>query len=228
LNRYVEVPLKDQDLQGFDIAFDSSNNVYIVHNRGISKFTLEGTWLGNSYIIKPIYGIAITKVDGVDKIFITSKAYNGNSIFRLDTDLVIEKSYDIGGSKAYCPRIYQSALYVASALSSDKDIWKFNFDLDLISSSVSADPFVQYAISTCKPVSAVDMNPSIIMESIITNSRYGGGIQSNIISSADFSTIFSHCNTNNILVSILLDTQRPLLDWLDTIQAHYQGFLFLG
>lgn len=230
LNNYKDAPLGGQDLEGFDVAIDSNENVYIAHNRGISKFRLDGTWICNNYVfptdyVKPVYGVTIAQVDGIDKVFITATQWYGDSIFRMSTDLVIEKSYDIGNTTARCPRIHQGSLYVASNLSpvEDIDIWKFDLDLNFISGSKSVDSVVQYAIAI--PKSPNDMNFAEMIKELLTNERYGNYQASDLITE-DFDSAIAYCEVLGLKGSLIITEQKPLPDWLAYICTHFQGYFY--
>ena len=74
-----------------------------------------------------------------------------------------------------------------------------------------------------------DSNPSVTIKDLLTNDRYGAGLdESTWLNTATFDTAEDYCNDNGLLFSFNLDTQRPVLDWIDFINGHFQGFIFFS
>jgi hypothetical protein len=72
------------------------------------------------------------------------------------------------------------------------------------------------------------VNPVDVMLDIMTNNRVGGGINPDFIDMEAYQQAHDHCADNDIGVAIVLDTQKPMLDWMDFIQSHYFGFTRMG
>jgi hypothetical protein len=72
---------------------------------------------------------------------------------------------------------------------------------------------------------SADMNPADIIEDLITNDRYGLG-QPAIIHAAGLAKVRAYCYANDILISIKIDDRKPVIDWIDHILTHCNGYRF--
>ena len=74
-----------------------------------------------------------------------------------------------------------------------------------------------------------DENPALIIKDLLTNTRYGAGLdESTYIDSTSFDSVEDYCNDNDLLFSFVIDSQKPILDWIDFINSHFQGYLFMS
>ena len=72
----------------------------------------------------------------------------------------------------------------------------------------------------------LDVNPADIIETVLTNDVYGAGYSSGDLGSASFTTVRDYCEDNNLLISVALLVQKPVMDWIDYVNAHYGGFMY--
>jgi len=70
--------------------------------------------------------------------------------------------------------------------------------------------------------------PVDIVKDMIVNTQYGASLSSEYIHQATYNEVRQICIDNNIKISITLDTQKPLLDWVDYVNSHYCGYLYMG
>ncbi len=76
---------------------------------------------------------------------------------------------------------------------------------------------------------ASDENPAVIMKDLLTNDRYGAGIdESTYINTASFTAAEEFCDANGLRFSFAIDKLRPVLDWIDFINSHFQGYLYFS
>jgi hypothetical protein len=72
-----------------------------------------------------------------------------------------------------------------------------------------------------------DMNPADIIEEIATHNRWGARIDGGSwIHSASFLSCWNYWDSENMLLSIVLDDSMPWLDWVDYVLSHCDGFRF--
>lgn len=75
---------------------------------------------------------------------------------------------------------------------------------------------------------AETINPLDIVIDVMTDARCGGGVDSSLINEVAFAEARKECEDNDVKIAVSLDTQRPMLDWLDFLQGHYFGYAKLG
>jgi hypothetical protein len=106
-------------------------------------------------------------------------------------------------------------------------------DMGLINSADYAMSFyayqtpraVQVPFSSQQP-SRFDMNPADIIEDLVTHERYGARLTAADYNSTKLAAVWSHWQTNSMLLSLSINDSRPWTDWLDYILAHVGGFRF--
>ena len=70
-----------------------------------------------------------------------------------------------------------------------------------------------------------DANPAVIIKDLLTDPRYGAGIdESTWIDTASFTAAEEFCDANRLRFSFAIDRLRPVVDWIDFINSHFQGF----
>ena len=74
----------------------------------------------------------------------------------------------------------------------------------------------------------VDANPADIIYDLLTNSRYGAGISPAWVDKASFVTIHDYCEAEDFLISIVIDQQKFVGDWIDHINTYFRGFIFMS
>jgi len=76
---------------------------------------------------------------------------------------------------------------------------------------------------------AIDINPAYVIKDLLTNTRYGAGIdEATFIDATSFAEIETYCIANSLLYSFAIDAQKPILDWIDFINSHFQGYLYMS
>ncbi len=76
---------------------------------------------------------------------------------------------------------------------------------------------------------ASDENPAVLIKDLLTNDRYGAGIdESTWIDTDSFDAVETFCDANGLRFSFVIDAQKPILDWIDFINSHYQGYLYMS
>ena len=71
-----------------------------------------------------------------------------------------------------------------------------------------------------------DANPADIIYDMCVNHRYGASIPPDYINSTSFVQIHQYCQTNDLLISVSIDSSRSILDWIQFICSHFGGFPF--
>ncbi len=71
-----------------------------------------------------------------------------------------------------------------------------------------------------------DENPAWIIKELVTNPAHGAGISLDDINSTSFDSVSVHCSAEDIKISILINKQKPLWDWVDFICSHFGGYRF--
>jgi hypothetical protein len=70
-------------------------------------------------------------------------------------------------------------------------------------------------------------NPVSIIKDLLTNTVYGAGVSESKLDADAFLEGQIYCSNNDFLVSIVLDTQKPVTDWIDYILSHFCGYLVM-
>jgi len=70
-----------------------------------------------------------------------------------------------------------------------------------------------------------DMNPADIIEDIIENTRYGVG-DTTILDDTSLTAAHDYWETENMLISVVLNETRPWIDWVDYILSHAGGLRY--
>jgi hypothetical protein len=73
------------------------------------------------------------------------------------------------------------------------------------------------------PPSTIDITPPEIARTILTNDLYGMGIDSDDLGS--FTDAIDFCTTNDIKISILLDSEMSTLDLLEHLCSYHNGYI---
>src|SRR5450759_3894931 len=76
-------------------------------------------------------------------------------------------------------------------------------------------------------VAVLITNPALQIKDLLTNTVYGAGIPLNRIDETSFSKIAEYCEDNDFHISIVLNDQRPITDWIDYILSHFCGYLVM-
>jgi hypothetical protein len=79
--------------------------------------------------------------------------------------------------------------------------------------------------STSTSTGTFDMAPPDITEDILTNDLYGLGLSSSKLDSGVFAATKSYCETNSLLISPIFDSQISVLDALQHIISHHNGYI---
>ncbi|MHC4276953.1 MAG: phage tail protein [Planctomycetota bacterium] len=69
-----------------------------------------------------------------------------------------------------------------------------------------------------------DVTPPDVSEDLLTSSLYGLGLDSGVLDAGEFNISRTYCNNNDLLVSMLFNTQISVLDILDYIAQHHNGY----
>lgn len=219
------------------IGVDNAGNVYTSGGKCVYKFLNDGTYL-ITHNLDNWGNLSNIFVKGdTSEIYVTGQHQTTNkSVWKLSADLTaVIATY--GGYLSYNISLDMdgTTLLIANSTASAGDNGTYNIiklkvsNLAFISGIYLNDTAFKHVTRqklTKEP--PFDMNPADILEDVVTNKRYAGGISSGIIQPAYLETVFNHCDTNEIEISILMDDQQPLLDWLDYIQSHYCGYAKLG
>jgi hypothetical protein len=72
--------------------------------------------------------------------------------------------------------------------------------------------------------SAVDENPGKMVYDLATQNRYGAGIATEYINNPSFEEEILYWSQQSQLISLALTEQRPMMDWVDLILSHCNGF----
>lgn len=80
----------------------------------------------------------------------------------------------------------------------------------------------KYAIAT---IITLDANPADIVKDVLTNNLYSIGLNNNYLDSDAYNETYEHCKVNDILVSMVFDRQMSILDVLQYIISHHDGFI---
>jgi len=73
-----------------------------------------------------------------------------------------------------------------------------------------------------------DVNPADIIYDLITSEQHGAGIDTSLVNKDTFDDVWDYCYENDFLISLVIDSQRPLVDWLDYILSHFRGFIYMS
>ena len=74
---------------------------------------------------------------------------------------------------------------------------------------------------------STDENCALVIKDLLTNTRYGAGLdESTYLNTDTFNAVASYCASNNLNISLVIDTQKPLWDWVDYICSHFGGFRY--
>lgn len=73
-----------------------------------------------------------------------------------------------------------------------------------------------------------DANPSDIIKDLLTNVRYGAGYPESSLNLTTFETVYDYCEANDILISVKITSQKPVTDWIDYINSHFRGFIYMS
>ena len=71
----------------------------------------------------------------------------------------------------------------------------------------------------------LDLNFAEMIKALLINERYGNYDESDLIT-ADFNSIISYCDANNLKGSLAISNQKPLPDWIAYICSHFQGYFY--
>jgi hypothetical protein len=72
-----------------------------------------------------------------------------------------------------------------------------------------------------------DMNPADIIHDIVTHTRYGGRIdEATWLGLPSFAACWNYWDTENMLLSIVVNDSRPWQDWIDYVLSHCDGYRF--
>lgn len=71
------------------------------------------------------------------------------------------------------------------------------------------------------------VTPVFVIKDLLTNNVYGAGIPIERLDLAVFDEMQAYCEDNDFLISLALDQQRPLTDWIDYLLSHFEGYLVM-
>lgn len=75
----------------------------------------------------------------------------------------------------------------------------------------------------------IDVNPVDVIQALLTNTRYGSKINASLhIDSDSFQTARDYCNVNDLLFSFVFTTRKPVVDHMDYVLSHFQGYVFMS
>ena len=172
-----------------------------------------------------------------DYIYAAGNRSGSLSVWKFDKDLNLIASADTGFSTDgvwinNLGRVCAKGFY-DNAGSNDKNIYVFDTDLNLL--ETVSFPEMTGAVSTEECISsprifseglvAGDENPAIIIKDILTNTRYGVGLDEvTKIDTESFSIVEAYCFENDLLYSFSFDRMRPVVDWINIVLMHFNGF----
>ena len=71
-----------------------------------------------------------------------------------------------------------------------------------------------------------DANPADIIYDLCVNRRSGASIPADYINGTSFVQIHQYCQTNDLLISVEINSSRSIIDWIQFICSHFGGFPF--
>jgi hypothetical protein len=71
-----------------------------------------------------------------------------------------------------------------------------------------------------------DCNPAFIVQDLLTHKRYGAGLDVSYIDADSIWAVADYCEENDVLISLVLKESKPVVDWIDHILAHCNGYRF--
>ena len=215
---------------GFEIITDCYATGSIV--KGVPIPTIDPTYYGgfvglsstahatkmplyiNCYSATPIWdSFVLNKVGGFcgNDVVVVSKPAQWVECY-WDTDIGVSDTDGSAVGKT-TNQMYQEATFTNWDFD---DIWTIN--------EGSSYPTLRW-----QSILAFDENPAVIMKDLLTNDRYGAGIdESTHINTDSFDAAEIFCDANGLRFSFVIDSQRPVLDWIDFINSHFQGYLYFS
>jgi hypothetical protein len=82
------------------------------------------------------------------------------------------------------------------------------------------------AVSVIQGVSKYDMNPADIIRDLREHDRYGAGLPAARTDDVSFAACGTYWESQGLLISIAVNEQKPLDDWIDEVLKHCFGFRF--
>jgi archaellum component FlaG (FlaF/FlaG flagellin family) len=73
-----------------------------------------------------------------------------------------------------------------------------------------------------------DVNPAHVLKDMCVNTQYGAEMSLLNIDYDSFFEIWQHCNLKSYHFAFVLDSQQPLLDWIDTINSYFKGYRIMS
>lgn len=154
------------------------------------------------------------------------------TVWKFDLQGNIVARYDSGGNAGYLWFDYLGRLIVKEDTNDELHI--------LDPSDLSLIKIVSYSV---KPISAGqeginlpiasganfchDINPALIIHDLATNDRYGAGIsEDDYINMDSITEETAYWDSENNQISLSLTDQMPMMDWVDFILSHCNGFRF--
>ena len=226
---------------GNGVAVDYNNRIFGCGITRVGKNIWRSNDAGDSEISAAIgagtlYDVQVIRISGTDYIFVCGDYDAGQDcdVWKLDTGLNILETYKSGGDSNRIVRIgTENFLFVLHSKADDGSgvqchVTALNFSL-VVQDRILLDIDKEYKdFDRLQASISRNMNPADIIQDIVTNKLYGGGIANSIIHSPALGVVFDHCAANGIGLSIRMDNAKALLAWLDYIQSHYCGYARLG
>ena len=69
-----------------------------------------------------------------------------------------------------------------------------------------------------------DANPSDIIKDMLLNKQYGAGMDVGQLDLDSFGDVYDYCNNKEIRLSLVVDDQKPIYDWVDFVCSHFGGY----
>lgn len=163
---------------------------------------------------------------------------NGKGIVVCDTDgtEIQRKSWEdeLSTFLTMCNGPAHTLLVFGNDASGDPYLWTYDSDLTLLSvqaldlsNSFTWTTYQAQAIYAVAGGTGRDANPADIIYDIMTHTRYGARAPQARINLPSFDTIRGYCDTNDLLISPIFDSARPVLDWVQFVCAHFGGFMYV-
>jgi len=162
-----------------------------------------------------------------------------NYVYKYDDELRLLAKSAWLGNVVSCMQLPNDKIYVARSAQGTEVPSVVILDGDDLSVLATYDPRngdcgsfgwgATYGPTCCFLLSSAvgaDMNPVDIIEESLTNTRWGARVSQSYIDYTSFQAIREYCAENDLLISVVYDQPRPVLDWIDYICTHFGGYLF--
>jgi hypothetical protein len=205
---------------------------------GVPSIDLE-TWLADGDAFYDTGEIIMAMIKVGDYIYACGTNPGSVSVWKFDQDLNLIASANTGN---HCDgiwvdsrgRIIVKGYYDSLPSNFDKNIYIYDEDLNLLETvpfpEMAGQPGTNEGIISPRiladTVEAGDENPAIIIKDLLTNTRYGAGLDEDTkIDLASFQAVEGYCYENELLYSFSFDRMRPVVDWINIVLTHFNGFI---